>query len=101
MKYLLGVAEKYHVVGRYGGHKWHGFWLKVLDAREAFPLRTRFMLARLFEANNLASLNLVLRGNASRASKTVRQHPCHLCPPYLPTTWYFPANPSKYFMCYL
>ena len=38
MKYLLGVAEKYHVVGRYGGHKWHGFWLKVLDAREAFPL---------------------------------------------------------------
>ena len=51
MKYLLGVAGKYHVVGRYGGHKWHGFWLKVLDAREAFPLSTRFRLARLFEAN--------------------------------------------------
>ena len=51
MKYLLGVAEKYHVVGRYGGHKWHGFWLKVLDAREVFPLSTRFRLARLFEAN--------------------------------------------------
>ena len=42
---------KYHVVGRYGGHKWHGFWVKVLDAREAFPLRTRLWLARLFEAN--------------------------------------------------
>ena len=51
MKYLLGVAEKYHVVGRYGGHKWHGFWLKVLDAQEAFPLSRRFRLARLFEAN--------------------------------------------------
>ena len=26
-------------------------WLKVLDAREAFPLSTEFKLARLFEAN--------------------------------------------------
>ena len=51
MKYLLGVAEKYHVVGRYDGHKWHGFWLEVLDAREALPLSTRFRLVRLFEAN--------------------------------------------------
>ena len=48
----FGMAEKYHIVGRYGGHKWHGFWLKVyLDAREAFPLSTRFRLATLFEAN--------------------------------------------------
>ena len=37
--------------GSYGGHKWHGFWLKVLDAQEAFPLSTRFRLARLFEPN--------------------------------------------------
>jgi len=22
-------GRKYHMVGRYGGHKWHGFWLKV------------------------------------------------------------------------
>ena len=51
MKYLLGMAEKYHVVGRYGGHKWHSFWLKDLDAREVFPLSTRLRLARLFEAN--------------------------------------------------
>jgi hypothetical protein len=29
MKYLLGMAEKYHIIGSYGGHKWHGFWLKV------------------------------------------------------------------------
>jgi|HigsolmetaGSP11D_1036233.scaffolds.fasta_scaffold14795_1 hypothetical protein len=21
-------GRKYHIVGRYGGHKWHGFWLK-------------------------------------------------------------------------
>ena len=27
-------------IGSYGGHKWHGFWLNVLDAREAFPLST-------------------------------------------------------------
>ena len=32
----FGMAEKYHVVGRYGGHKWHSFWLKDLDAREEF-----------------------------------------------------------------
>ena len=28
----FGMAEKYHVVGRYGGHKWHSSWLKDLDA---------------------------------------------------------------------
>ena len=28
----FGMAEKYHVVGRYGGHKWHSGWLKYLDA---------------------------------------------------------------------
>ena len=44
-------GRKYHIIGSYGGHKWHGFWLKVLDAREAFPLSTEFRLARLFEAN--------------------------------------------------
>jgi len=22
-------GRKYHIVGRYGGHKWHGSWLKV------------------------------------------------------------------------
>ena len=44
-------GRKYHIIGRYGGHNWHGFWLKVLDAREAFPLSTEFRLARLFEAN--------------------------------------------------
>ena len=36
-------------IGRYGGHRWHGFWLRVLDAREAFPLSTEFRLARLFK----------------------------------------------------
>ena len=33
-------------IGSYGGHKWHGFWLKDLDAREAFPLSKEFRLAR-------------------------------------------------------
>ena len=33
-------------IGSYGGHKWYGFWLKDLDAREAFPLSTEFRLAR-------------------------------------------------------
>ena len=42
MTNLLGVAGKYHIIGSYGGHRWHGFWLKVLDAREAFPLSTEF-----------------------------------------------------------
>ena len=45
------MAEKYHVVGSYGGHKWNSFWLKDSDAREVFPLNTRLRLARLFEAN--------------------------------------------------
>ena len=40
-------GRKYHMIGRYGGHKWHGFWFKVLDAREVFPLSTSFWLARL------------------------------------------------------
>ena len=39
------------MIGRYGGHKWHGFWLKVLDARVELILSTEFRLARLFEAN--------------------------------------------------
>ena len=33
---------------------------------------------------SLASQKPVLRGNTSRASKTLNQNPCHLCPPYLP-----------------
>ena len=48
---LTWNGSKYHIVRSYGGHKWHGFWLKDLDAREAFPLSTEFRLARLFEAN--------------------------------------------------
>ena len=35
------------LIGRYGGHKWHRFKFKGLDAREAFPLSTGFWLARL------------------------------------------------------
>jgi hypothetical protein len=51
MKYLLGMAGKYHIIGSYGGHWWHRFGLKGLDAREVFPLSKRLWLARLFEAN--------------------------------------------------
>jgi len=35
-------------IGSYGGHGWHGIWLKDLDAREAFPLSTEFRLARFY-----------------------------------------------------
>ena len=49
MPNILGVEGKYHIIGRYDGHRWHGFWLKVLDARETFPLSTEFSLARLFK----------------------------------------------------
>ena len=51
MKKFTWNGENHHIIGRYGGHRWHGFWLKGLDAREAFPLSTEFRLARLFEAN--------------------------------------------------
>ena len=43
-----------HIVS-YGGHRWHGFWLKDLDAREAFPLSTEFRLARLFKQTRLST----------------------------------------------
>ena len=49
MKILLGMAGKYHIIGSYGGHRWHGFGLKDLDAQAAFPLSTEFRLARLFK----------------------------------------------------
>ena len=35
------------MIGRYGGHKWHGFLAQGLDAREVFPLSTGLWLARL------------------------------------------------------
>ena len=47
MKKFTWNGEKHHIIGRYGGHRWHGFWLKVLDVQEAFPLSTDFRLARL------------------------------------------------------
>ena len=44
-------GRKYHMVGRYSGHKWHGFWLKVW-MHEKYSLSVQsFRLARLFEAN--------------------------------------------------
>ena len=47
MKKFTWNDEKHHIIGRYGGHRWHGFWLKVLNVQEAFPLMTDFRLARL------------------------------------------------------
>ena len=55
MKKLLGVAGKYHIIGSYGGHRWHGFGLKDLDAREAFPLSTEFRLARLCKQTRIST----------------------------------------------
>ena len=40
MKILIGVVGKYRIIDSYDGHIWNGFWLKVLDARETFPLGT-------------------------------------------------------------
>ena len=31
-------------IGRYGGHRWHGFWLRVLDAQATFPLSTELVI---------------------------------------------------------
>ena len=42
-------------IDSYGGHKWHVFWLKDLDAREAFSLSTEFGLARLFKQTRLST----------------------------------------------
>ena len=44
-------GRKYHMIGRYGGHKWHGFWLKVwMHEKHSLSVQS-FRLARLFEAN--------------------------------------------------
>ena len=40
-------GRKYHIIGSYGGHWWHRFGLKGLDAREVFPLGAGLWLARL------------------------------------------------------
>ena len=42
-------------IGRYGGHRWHGFWLLVLDVREAFPLSTEFRLAKVILRKHITS----------------------------------------------
>ena len=38
-------------VGRYGGHKWQNIWLRDLDAREVFPLSTKFLGLAGYQAN--------------------------------------------------
>jgi hypothetical protein len=30
-------GRKYHMIGRYGGHKWHRFWLKVVGCTRSIP----------------------------------------------------------------
>ena len=47
-KFTWSGGEIPHI-GSYGEYRWHGFWLKDLDAREAFPLSIGFRLARLFK----------------------------------------------------
>ena len=46
-------------IGRHDGHRWDGFWLKVLDAQAAFPLSTEFRLARLFLSKHKLSTGTV------------------------------------------
>jgi hypothetical protein len=40
-RFVIEIAFCY--LGRYGGHQWHGFGSRVLDAREVFPLSTMFL----------------------------------------------------------
>ncbi len=49
------IGKEIPHIGSYGGHKWHGFWLKDLDAREAFPLSTEFRLARLCNQTRIST----------------------------------------------
>jgi len=53
-KFTWSGKEIPHIVS-YGGHKWHGFWLKDLYAREAFPLSTEFRLARLCKQTRIST----------------------------------------------
>ena len=53
-------GKKIPHIGSYGGHKWHGFWLKDLDSREAFPLSTEFRLARLCKQTRISTEHQVL-----------------------------------------
>ena len=39
---------------------WHGFWLKDLDAQEAFSLSTEFRLARLCKQTRISTVHQVL-----------------------------------------
>ena len=50
-KFTWSGKEILHI-DSYGVHRWHGFWLNDLDARESFPLSTEFRLARLFKRVN-------------------------------------------------
>ena len=73
----FGMAEKYHIVGSYGGHKCIGFGSKFLDAREAFPLTTRLWLARLFEANtSINRYNKTYTRTYRKHYKTLHCLPC-------------------------
>ena len=65
-------GSKYHIVGRYGGHKWHGFWAQVLDAREAFPLSTEFRLARLCKQTRISTSTPSFRSEERRVGKECR-----------------------------
>jgi len=41
------MAEKYHIVGRYGGHKWHGFWLKVFGCTRSISSQYKALASKV------------------------------------------------------
>ena len=43
----------------------------------------------MFASNNIASPKLCTERECFSCIQTLSQNPCHLCPPYLPTMWYF------------
>jgi len=43
----FGMAEKYHIVGRYGGHKWHGFWLKVFGCTRSISSQYKALASKV------------------------------------------------------
>ena len=49
-------GRKYHIVGRYGGHKWHGFWLKVW-MHEKHSLSVQVMARNRLGSDNQESNN--------------------------------------------
>ena len=88
-------GRKYHVVGRYGGHKWHEYWLKYLDAWEVFPLDTRFRLAR-FIWNKHKDEPVQQNSHKRHIVNIIRLYTVFLVVQKLNTRYYLDLRETKY-----